>query len=85
MNIFKEAEQYIYDRTLSIQTENAALRKGLQEILKRTEALDELKQRLEVEQLHLIRRIKLTSDLRKIRMDKLSCAVQNDSVKSTPH
>ena len=85
MIIFKAAEEYIYDRTLSIQTENAKLRKELQEILKRTEALNELKQRLEEEQLHLIRRIKLTSDLRKIRLDKVSTAIHNDSIKSTPH
>jgi hypothetical protein len=81
----KEAEQYLYERTTSIQNENVELRQTLQDILKRTEILNELKQRLEEEQLHLIRRVKLTTDLRKIRLDKASTATANDAAKTTPH
>jgi flagellar biosynthesis/type III secretory pathway chaperone len=54
---------------------------ALQDLLKRTQALNELKQRLEEEQLHLIRRMKLASDLRRIRLNKGT----TESSKSTPH
>ncbi len=82
---YQAAEQYIYDQTLTIQNENVQLRKRLQEVLKRTEGLNDLKQRLEEEQLHLIRRLKLVADLRKIRLDKISSDVTNPSQKSALH
>ncbi|CAF4940083.1 unnamed protein product [Rotaria sp. Silwood1] len=75
----KEAEQFLYDQTKSIQNENVELRQALQNMLKRTQVLHNLKQRLEEEQLHLINRIKLTTDLRKIRLDKVSTNIQEDS------
>ncbi|CAF3934268.1 unnamed protein product [Rotaria sp. Silwood2] len=75
----KEAEQFLYDQTVSIQNENVELRKALQDMLKRTQVLNDLKQRLEEEQLHLINRIKLTADLRKIRLDKVSTNIPEES------
>jgi len=66
---------------LSIQNENVELRKNLYELLKRTQDLNELKQRLEEEQLHLIRRLKLAADLKRIRLNKPPI----NSAKSTPH
>ncbi|CAF3710413.1 unnamed protein product [Rotaria socialis] len=77
----KEAEQFLYDQSLSIQNENIALRKALQGILSRTHLLSNLKHRLEEEQLELINRIKLTTDLRKIRLDKVSPSVPDDPSK----
>ncbi|CAF0858982.1 unnamed protein product [Rotaria sordida] len=74
----QEAEQFLYDQTLNIQNENVELRKALQDMLKRTQLLNDLKQRLEEEQLHLINRIKLTADLRKIRLDKVSTNIPED-------
>ncbi len=80
--ISQAAEQYIYDQTVSIQNENVELRKSLQNVLKRTQGLNNLKQRLEEEQLDLIRKLKLTADLRKIRLDKIALDVTGPSA---PH
>lgn len=80
--VSKEAEQYLYDRTLSIQNENLELRKRLQEILKRTQALNQSKKQFEEEQLHLIRQLKLATDLQRIRLNKVS---NTSSAQATPH
>ena len=58
------------------------LRQNLQELVKRTQGFKDLKQRLEEEQMHLIRRLKLIADLRKIRLDKVSSDV---TTQSTPY
>lgn len=70
--IIQAAEQFLYDQTVGIQNENVELRTQLHDILKQTQGLDQLKQRLEEEQLHLIRQLKLIADLRRIRLDKIS-------------
>lgn len=79
------AEQFLYDQTLSIQDENVRLRTSLQDIVKKRQELKEFKQNLEEEQLHLIRRSKLVADLRKIRLDRISSDVTNQTPKLTPH
>ncbi len=81
----QEAEQFLHDRTLTIRRQNIELRKRLQDILKRQQNLNELKQSLEEDQLHLIRRLKLVADLRKIRLDKVSSDITNKSSKSKLH
>ncbi|CAF4622585.1 unnamed protein product, partial [Rotaria sp. Silwood1] len=81
----QEAEQFLYDRTLSIQSENLQLRKSLQELLKQIQALDESKQNLEEEQLILIRQLKLATDLKRIRLNKTTLPLSTTSTKSTPH
>jgi hypothetical protein len=83
--LFKEAEQFLYDRTLSIQNENLQLRKALQELLKRTDALNESKQQLEEEQIRLIRQLRLAADLKRIRLNKIQSTINTNSSKSTPH
>ena len=79
---FQAAEQFLYDQTVGIQNENVELRTNLYEILKQTQNLEQSKQRLEEEQLHLIRQLKLTADLRRIRLDKISSDVSDSA---TPH
>lgn len=67
---------------MGIQNENVELRTQLHGILKQTQSIEQLKQRLEEEQLHLIRQLKLIADLRRIRLDKISTDVTSES---TPH
>ncbi len=81
----KEAEQFLYDRTISIQDENLQLRIVLQEILKRTQALNESKQQLEEEQIYLVRQLRLAADLKRIRLDRIQSTINTNSFKSTPH
>jgi hypothetical protein len=81
----KEAEQFLYDRTISIQDENLQLRIVLQEILKRTQALNESKRQLEEEQIYLVRQLRLAADLKRIRLDKIQSTINTNSFKSTPH
>ncbi|CAF2390711.1 unnamed protein product [Rotaria sp. Silwood2] len=81
----QEAEQFLYDRTLSIQSENLQLRKSLQELLQRVQALDESKQNLEEEQVILIRQLRLAADLKRIRLNKATLPINSISTKSTPH
>ncbi len=79
----KEAEQFLYDRSVAIQNENLQLRKSLQELLKRIQALNESKQRLEEEQIHLIRQLKLAADLKRIRLNKAPSVINTTSSKWT--
>ncbi|CAM4787011.1 unnamed protein product [Rotaria magnacalcarata] len=81
----QDAEQFLYDRTLSIQSENLELRKSLQDILKRIQALNESNQSLEEEQIILIRQLKLAADLKRIRLNKVVLPIGLNSTKSTPH
>jgi hypothetical protein len=81
----QEAEQFLYDRTISIQNENFQLRTSLQDILKRTQALNESKQNLEGEQILLVRQLRLAADLKRIRLTKTTSAIHTGSSKSTPH
>ncbi|CAF3037544.1 unnamed protein product [Rotaria socialis] len=81
----QEAEQFLYDRTLSIQSENLELRKSLQGILKRIQALNESNQSLEEEQIILIRQLKLAADLKRIRLNKVVLPIGLNSMKSSPH
>lgn len=77
--VFQAAEQYLYDQTVEIQNENVELRTNLHEIVKQTQNLEQLKQHLEEEQLHLVRQLKLIADLRRIRLDKISSDVADSS------
>lgn len=79
----QEAEQFLYDRTISIQNENYHLRKTLQDLLKRIQALNQSKQQLEEEQIQLIRQLRLATDLKKIRLNKLTSNLNLNSTKST--
>ncbi|CAF0945165.1 unnamed protein product [Adineta ricciae] len=79
----EEAEQFLYDRSVAIQNENLQLRKSLQDFLKRIRALNESKQRLEEEQIHLIRQLKLATDLQRIRLNKAPSAITASAKKST--
>lgn len=81
-SLIQAAEQFLYDQTVGIQNENVELRTQLHGILKQTQSIEQLKQRLEEEQLHLIRQLKLIADLRRIRLDKISTDVTSES---TPH
>ncbi len=83
--LFKDAEQFLYDRTISIQNENYRLRKTLQDLLKRIQALNESKQQLEEEQIYFVRQLRLAADLKRIRLDKIHSAITNNSTRSTPH
>ncbi|UJR10711.1 hypothetical protein I4U23_014901 [Adineta vaga] len=79
----EEAEQFLYDRSVAIQNENLQLRKSLQDFLKRIHALNESKERLEEEQIHLIRQLKLATDLKRIRLNKAPSAIMTTGKKST--
>ena len=68
---------------MSIQDENIQLKINLKDLLKRIHALNQSKQRLEEEQLNLIRQLKLAADLQRIRLNKIK--PMNDSAASTPH
>ncbi|CAF1637533.1 unnamed protein product, partial [Didymodactylos carnosus] len=74
-----EADQFLYDRTLSIQDENVDLRRELQSLIKRADALQESKTRLEEEQMHLIRNLKIAADLKRIRLNKTKYPNENSS------
>ena len=80
--LIQAAEQFLYDQTVGIQNENVELRTQLYDILKQTQSIEQLKQRLEEEQLHLFRQLKLIADLRRIRLDKISTDVTSEY---TPH
>lgn len=54
-------------------------------MLKKVTALNDLKQRLEEEQLELINRMKLIADLRKIRLDRVSSNIPADSSAVVPY
>ena len=70
---------------MSIQNENLLLRKRLQDLLKQTQAFNQSKQRLEEEQLHLIRQLKLATDLKRIRLNKIALTNVEDSSQMTSH
>ncbi|UJR35103.1 hypothetical protein I4U23_027875 [Adineta vaga] len=78
----QEAEQYLYDQTISIQNENTGLRKKIRNILKQQQELNKLRKKLEEEQLYLIGRLKIVTDLKKIRLDKASVNIPKKSSKS---
>lgn len=80
----QEAEQFLYDRTISIQNENLQLRKSLQELLKHIQVLNESKQKLGEEQVQLIRQLRLAADLKKIRLNRLASNLNMNSSKPTP-
>lgn len=82
---FKEADQFLYDRTISIQNENYQLRKTLQDLLKRIQVFNESKQKLEDEQIQLIRQLRLASDVKRIRLNKIDATLNTNSSKPTPH
>ena len=63
----QEAARYLYQQTLKIQDESVELRTTLHDLLRRIELLKGVKQRHEEEQLHLINRLKLAADLKRIR------------------
>lgn len=75
----KEAEQFLYDRTISIQDENYRLRKTLHDLLKRISAVNQAKEQLNIEQIQLIRQLRLATDLKRIRLDKIQTTIQNNS------
>ena len=76
--LFQEAEQFLYLRAVSIQNENGQLRQTLQDLLRQTRTLSDCKQRLEEEQLHLVNRLKLVADLKRIRLDNLTSTALDD-------
>ncbi|CAF4262750.1 unnamed protein product, partial [Rotaria sordida] len=61
------------------------LRKSLQELLRRIQALDESKQNLEAQQIILIRQLKLATDVKRIRLNKTTLPINITSTKSTHH
>lgn len=63
----QEAARYLYQQTLKIQDESVELRTTLHDLLRRLELLKGVKERHEEEQLHLINRLKLAADLKRIR------------------
>lgn len=67
----KEAEQFLYDRTISIQNENYRLRKILQDLLRQIHALNHSKQQLDEQQIDFLRQLRLAADLKRIRLDKV--------------
>jgi sugar diacid utilization regulator len=83
VSFFQEAEQFLYLRAVSIQNENAQLRQTLQDLLRQTRTLNDCEQRLEEEQLHLINRLKLVADLKRIRLDNLTSTAMDDLSLST--